>query len=203
MKEYVERVIAAHGGAEKFFLLMDERLRAFNEVWEQDSERIGRVLHAHLAVEHFMTDYIRVKNPGLGSLEDARLSFSQKISMLPTTDPAISPLKPGLMRLNKIRNRIAHNLKVDVLAEDRIALLGIAIFSAMRSEGAKRMGQPADDPLSVLEQFSKFAAGMLHSAASPNAQLWASALGDAAEQTNAADVRNGSAQDGQSTTLRG
>ena len=188
MKEYVDRVIAAHGGAETFFLLIDERIRAFNAVWAQDSEQIGRVLRAHLAVEHFMTDYIRAKNPGLGPLDDVRLTFSQKVSMLPSDDAVVSPLKTGLKRLNRIRNRIAHNLKVDVVDDDRIALLNIAIFSAMRSERAKRMGPPADDPLSVLEQFSKFAAGMLHAAASPDAGLWADAVGSAAEQCVPPDV---------------
>lgn len=187
MKEYVDKVIAAHGGHQKFFALMDERLQAFNAVWIQDSERIGRVLRAHLAVEHFMTDYIGAKNPGLGPLEDVRLTFSQKVGLLPTGDPAIGPLKTGLKRLNSIRNRIAHNLKVDVVEDDRMTFLGVAIFSAMRSEGAKKMGQPADDPLSVLEQFSKFAAGMLHAAASPDAGLWAEVGGDTAEPHVAPD----------------
>ena len=178
MKEYVDRVIVAHGGLEKFFALMDERLQAFNTVWDQDSGKIGRVLRAHLAVEHFITDYIRAKNPGLGSIDDVRLTFSQKVALLPTNDPAIGPLKPGLKRLNKIRNRIAHNLKVDVAQDDKTIFLGNAIFSAMRSERAKRLGHTADDPLSVLEQFSKFAAGLLHAAASPDAGLWADAIRD-------------------------
>lgn len=188
MKEHVDRIIAAHGGAEKFFSLMDERLRTFNAVWAQDSERIGRVLRAHLAVEHFMTDYISAKNPGLGPLEDVRLTFSQKVGLLPNNEGAISPLKTGLKQLNSIRNRIAHNLKVDVLEDDKVSFLKIGIFAAMRSERAKRMGQPADDPLSVLEQFSQFAAGMLHAAASPDARLWAEVLGDAAEQCVPPDV---------------
>ena len=171
-EEFAREVIAAFGGRERFFARMEERLDEFNNVWNQDAERIGRVLRAHLAVEHFLTDYIVISNPNLGSLDDARLSFNQKVDLLSDNDRVTSPLKPGLRRLNQVRNRIAHKLKVDIREEDKKVFLDVAIFKAMRAEGAKHIGTPADDPLSVLEQFSKFAAGMLHSGADPDNHLW-------------------------------
>lgn len=185
---FAREVIAAFGGEERFFAKMEERLEEFNNVWNQDAERIGRVLRAHLAVEHFLTEYIVVANPSLGSLDDARLSFNQKVDLLSDNDRVASPLKPGLRRLNTVRNRVAHQLKVDIREEDKKAFLDVAIFKAMRTEGAKHTGIPADDPLSVLEQFSKFAAGMLHSGAGPDSHLWKRASDSVHAQSLQADA---------------
>jgi hypothetical protein len=157
---------------------MDERFRAFNVVWNQDAQSIGRVLRAHLAVEHFLAEFVAATNPRLGSLEDARVTFSQKVELLPDDDPTVSFLKPGLRRLNAIRNRIAHRLRVDIAAEDRDALLGIPLFAAMRKESARREGAKPDDPLSVVEQFAMFAANLLQAGASPERDLWRQAAQD-------------------------
>jgi len=172
---YAKRVIELHGGHDRFFALMDARFREFNAIWDQDSESIGRVLRSHLAVEHFLAEFIANTNPHIGSLGNARLSFSQKVELLPDDDPSISFLKPGLRRFNTIRNRMAHKLRVDITAEDRGALLGIAMFAAMRSENARHGGTKPDDPLSVVEQFAMFAASLLHGGAAPERNLWTQA----------------------------
>ncbi|MDZ7616867.1 MAG: hypothetical protein U1E05_07685 [Patescibacteria group bacterium] len=186
---YAKRVIELHGGHDRFFALMDARFREFNAIWDQDAQRIGRVLRSHLAVEHFLAEFIACTNPRIGSLENARLSFSQKVELLSDDDPSISFLKPGLRRLNTIRNRMAHKLRVDITAEDRGALLGIAMFAAMRSESARREGAKPDDPLSVVEQFCMFAASLLHGGAAPERDLW----------TQAAQIHTEDAQQGGGT----
>ena len=104
-KEYAARVIELYGGHERFFSLMEQRFKEFDAIWEQDADTIGRVLKAHLAVEHFLTEYITFANPKLGSLEKARLSFRQKVELLGGDDHSMTFLKPGLRRLNTIRNR--------------------------------------------------------------------------------------------------
>ena len=171
-ERYAQRVIELHGGHDRFFQVMEERLEEFNRLWRHDSENIGRVLHAHLATEHFLSGYLVERNPGLGSLESARLSFHQKIELLPDDELDVSFLKPGLRQLNQIRNRVAHNLRVDVTQEDRSAFLGIQMFAAMRKESAKVEGVKADDPLSVLWQFAMFAASLLHVGSNPDRDLW-------------------------------
>jgi hypothetical protein len=113
-----------------------------------------------------------MRNPGLGPIEDARLPFSQKVELLPEDELDISFLKPGLRHLNRIRNRMAHKLRVDVTNEDRSAFLGIPIFAAMREESAKVEGPKADDALSVVWQFAMFAASLLHAGANPERELW-------------------------------
>jgi hypothetical protein len=177
-ERYAARVIDLHGGRDRLSAMMDERLRAFNEVWNQDARSIGRVLRAHLAAEHFLTEFVAGTNPRLGPLEEARVTFSQKVELLPDDDPGVSFLKPGLRRLNAIRNRIAHRLRVDVTAEDRDALLGIPLFAAMCKEIARRDGAKPDDPLSVVEQFAMFAANFLQAGASPERDLWRQAAQD-------------------------
>ncbi|MBI2069770.1 MAG: hypothetical protein HYT79_04135 [Elusimicrobia bacterium] len=175
--KYVAKLIELHGGRENFFSVMEAQYKKFLSIWEQDAEKIGRVLRAHLAVEHFLAEHIQATNPKLGSLDNARLSFAQKIDLLDEHDRMAEFLKPGLRRLNQIRNRLAHKLKMDIDAEDREAFLAIEIFRAMRDEGSKRTGPPADDPLSVIEQFAKFASGLLQTTANPQANLWKEAYG--------------------------
>ena len=171
-EEYAARVIELHGGKKQFFDLIEERRRDFDAIWEQDSDQIGRVLRVHLAVEHFLTAYLEAIAPNLSSIENVRLGFSQKIDLLRNDNPSISFLKPGSKRLNVIRNRVAHNLRVEVTIEDRDVFLSINLFSAMRTEGAKHKGVPPEDPVSVMEQFAMFAAGFLQSSSYPDSELW-------------------------------
>jgi hypothetical protein len=180
---YARRVIELHGGHERFFTLIDDLFREFNAIWDQDTHSIGRVLRAHLAADYFMTAAIASTNPHLGSLESARLSFSQKVELIPDDDPSMSFLKPGLRRLNTIRNRMAHRLRVDITAEDREAFLNIQMFTAMRNESARYEGLKPDDPLSVTEQFAMFAASLLHGASDPQRHLWRQAAQSTAEDT--------------------
>jgi hypothetical protein len=178
-EESVQRLFDAYGGKEHFFAQMSARHSEFNAVWMQDADGIGRVLRAHLAVEHFMNAYLQAINPELGSVENARLGFLQKVDLINEKDRLMGSLKQGLRRLNAIRNRIAHNLQVDVGAEDRDVFLSIAIFAAMRSERAKREGPEPDDPLSVMEQFAKVTSGLLHAGSDPMRHHWNEAMGSA------------------------
>ena len=178
---YTKRVIELHGGHDRFFALMDERFQEFNEIWDQDSESIGRVLRSHLGTEHFLTEFLAETNPRLGSIENARLTFNQKVELLPDDDPSLSFIKPGLRRLNAIRNRMAHKLRVEISAEDRGALLGIQMFAAMRRESGRHESRKPDDGLSVLEQFAMFAASLLQAGSSPERDLWRQAAQDQKE----------------------
>lgn len=186
---YAKRVIELHGGHDRFFALMDERLEEFNAIWRQDSGSIGRVLRSHLATEHFLTEFLAATNPRLGSIGSARLTFRQKMELLPDDDPSLSFIKPGLERLNAIRNRMAHKLRVEITGEDRGAFLGIQMFAAMRKESARHNGDKPDDPLSVLEQFAMFAGSLLHAGSSPERDLWRLAAQDEKENAQQSDER--------------
>lgn len=189
-QEFASRVIELHGGHDAFFAFMDAQFREFNEIWDQDAQSIGRVLRSHLAVEYFLTRFLSSASPNLGSLDNARLTFSQKVELISELDPTVSFLKPGLRRLNAIQNRMAHRLRVEITSEDRDTLLGIQLFAAMREESARRNGPKPDDALSVVEQFAMFASSLLHAGTSPSRDLWRQATesqGESAQQGSPPD----------------
>jgi hypothetical protein len=174
--EVVEKAGKVFGGIDKMLDAMEARHRAFNTVWNQDADKIGRILRAHLAVEHFLTAYIQAMNPKLGSLDDARLTFANKLALLGDDNKAIELLKPGLVRLNQIRNRLAHKLQMDVDEEDKNLMLSIALFKAWHDESKRQNDITCDDPVFVVEEFAKLAANFLQSSASPDSELWSKAF---------------------------
>ena len=163
------------GGHEKAFRLLDADFQEVTRRWAQDTAKIGRILRAHLFVEHFLTEYLQAKNPDLGSLDDARVTFAQKIPLINTDELRIAYLLPGIRRLNTIRNRIAHSLHADVTQDDANVFLQIQLFSALRNESAKRSQRaPSSDPIDIMEEFAVHAGSLLH--LGPTTSLWAEAF---------------------------
>ena len=149
-------------------------------LWNQDTPTIGRILRAHLFVEHFLTECLQARNPQL-ALEEARLTFAQKVALMGKAAPAVAYLRPGMSHLNKVRNRVAHTLKGDVTPEDARVFLDIELFRALRDERAKRDADcgtksPSNDPIDVLEDFAKHTGIALSGSASGEADLWAEAI---------------------------
>jgi hypothetical protein len=172
----IDRVIAAYGGIDKVIDAAGKDIAEFSSLWDQDSERIGRVLRAHLTVEFYLTRFIEFKNPMLPSLTDARITFNQKIELLPPKDRMSAQLKPGIRRLNQVRNRLAHNLRIEINKEDIDVFLSVEIFRAMRIESAKRFGPNSDEPIEILEAFAKFAASLLQASSNQSSEIWAAAF---------------------------
>jgi hypothetical protein len=172
----VAKLIELHGGHDAFFRALDESHRQFEEAWNQDALAIGRILRAHLVIEHFLTKFIESKNPALGPVADARLTFAQKVELLSAKDPLTVELKGGLKRVNKIRNSLAHTLRIAVTAEDVAAIQAVPLFRAATLEKAKRDGVAHREPIAVLEDFAKFAAALLQAGSEPNAGLMVKAL---------------------------
>ena len=83
----------------------------WGEFWSKDREAVGRVLISHLCVEYYLERYIVAANPGLGRLDKARLSFSQKMALAYGAEGhGMKFLDSGLRALNKVRNELAHNI---------------------------------------------------------------------------------------------
>jgi hypothetical protein len=129
-----KHVIRLMGGHEKAFQVFDADFNEIRSRWEQDTTTIGRILRAHLFVEHFLTLYLQRRNPELGSLEGARASFSQKVALIDNGNPGTAYLLPGIRRLNSIRNRIAHTLHAEVTEDDVKAFLQIDMFRACKTK---------------------------------------------------------------------
>lgn len=149
------RAIELMGGKDAFFNAADQELEKIHTQWNQNIELIGRILRAHLFVEHYMTEYLAKTNPRLGDLNQARLSFSQKTELLEPSNPDMADIVPGIKRLNKIRNRLAHKLNVQVTEEDSSFFLKSERFAALRSV-RDREKPLSTDPLDILEDFAQY-----------------------------------------------
>jgi hypothetical protein len=178
------RVIELMGGREKLFASVEAEFNARKARWNKDVQTIGRILRAHLHVEYYLTEFLQYTNPNLGNLDEARITFGQKINLLQGNDRRISFLIPGIRHLNKIRNRLAHDLEATVTEDDAIMFLQ-GLFKAFRDEGAKRAeSKLSANPIDVLEEFAEFASSMLHAPTSPHSVAFAQAI---REQRDKAD----------------
>ncbi|ABZ76736.1 hypothetical protein Shal_2177 [Shewanella halifaxensis HAW-EB4] len=166
-EQVAKRVIELSGGKDKLNREMDGKLEKITEKWNQDVDAIGRILRAHLFVEHFVTECLLSFNPKLGDIKEARLTFAQKITLIESYSEETKELSKGIRRLNKIRNQLAHNLAGTVTDQDKESLLSVTSFKALRNELAKP-GVPSDDNLVVLEDFAKHVGGRLASLADPD-----------------------------------
>ena len=90
------------------------------------------ILRAHLYLEYYMTEHLRYENPGIGDLDSARLTFSQKVALLRVDDEATKSLAHGIRHLNKIRNKLAHNLSIVVTKDDADIFLSVRVFKLIR-----------------------------------------------------------------------
>lgn len=160
MQRLVERTIELLGGTERFKQVTDTEFMDMRNRWDLDITNIGRILRSHLYVEYYLTKYIAMANPRLGSLSKARLTFAQKLSLLDTNHESLGDLAPGLRQINAVRNRLAHRLEASLTAEDIQVFLSHAMFNAMRIEGAKP-SMPSEEPIDVLEKFAQYAAHLL------------------------------------------
>lgn len=180
----VTEMMEKFGGREAFFGRLDKRYAEFTRVWKQDAERMGRILRAHLAVEHFVGMYLCAMNRNLGDVAGARLSYAQKVDLLKAEENSmVAMILPGLRRLGAIRNRIAHRLQVDLTKEDEDVFVAIGLFKVTRdAKHGNYLEHPEvkpiaeDPPLAILEEFAQFASGLLHAAADPDREVWAEAM---------------------------
>jgi hypothetical protein len=177
----VKRVIELLGGKDRLHEVLDAEFGEMRRRWDTDPERIGRVLRAHLYVEHYLTENIQNANPRLGQLSKTRISFSQKVALLDRSNKNLNEAVPGIERLNAIRNRLAHQLDVKITDEDLTAFRSAGMFWAMREESAKP-ASPSTDHLDILEDFARHAVHWLSHEFSAFSKVFGQAIDD---------VRNG------------
>jgi hypothetical protein len=165
----VRRAIELLGGKQEFFAEADRELSDVNGRWKQNVEVIGRILRAHLFVEHYIGEYLAKANPRLGALGEAKISFTQKVVLLDASNTEIALILPGIKRLNKIRNRLAHNLDAQVTEADATVFLGSNRFAALRAARAADQAQ-ANEPIDILEDFAKHVVMALNYEFSPTSK---------------------------------
>ena len=147
--EEVVRVLTPHWGEiEAHFREENARYIA---LFNQDHDVLGRVLKCHLIVEHyldrFLTAYLK-----LDDISEVKLSFFQKATLLPNAGSAAAFVKPGILRLNSIRNRFGHTLMPRLNVGDMGAINEALAIARPGMEG---------EPIARIEAFTTVAATFL------------------------------------------
>ncbi len=91
--------------------------RIFIGLISSDHDTLGRDLKCHLVVEHYLDRFL-VAHFGIHNADDARLRFAQKVTLLPNRATAAAFVKPGILQLNRIRNRLGHSLAARLSAQE-------------------------------------------------------------------------------------
>lgn len=164
------RVAALFGGVEAVVRASEQRRSEFMAVWDRDSADLGRVLHAHLVVEYFLTEYLKHMHPTL-DLDRLRLRYEQKVGMLPGSNTLLGTMKPGLGALGSIRNRIAHVRQVQISKDDVQAIVNVKFYAELMRAGGVIDFSKAE-PLDVVLNFAQWAASTLHSGTDPANEKW-------------------------------
>ena len=159
-KKLASKIIEHLGGLEEAKKSIDLEFGEVNRNWGQDIENIGRILRSHLFLEFYITQHLRETNPRLGNLDRSRLSFSQKVNLISADSQHINDVLPGIKHINKIRNRIAHNLSIDLESGDIEVFLSLQPFTALRNALADP-NPPSSEPIDILEEFARYAASAL------------------------------------------
>lgn len=170
--EVTERLFELYGGPEALVSDFENRLREFDTQWNQNAELMGRILRAHLVVEYYLTKWLQYKNPNLGSIDDARASFSLKVNLIGNCDALVKECVPSLKQLNKVRNRVAHNLSVEILPEDEKIFRSTPFFKDFNNHEEYYYCRPDSLPIEVLEGFAKFIGGYLQAHSSDRTEIW-------------------------------
>lgn len=100
---------------------IERRFNAENEQFKKllakDHELIGRVLKCHLIIENYVNRHLVEVAPKHDWLK-ARLNFSQKLSLLPSGNPKVEWILPGIKNINAIRNKFGHDIEARVELQD-------------------------------------------------------------------------------------
>jgi hypothetical protein len=131
----------------------------FTSIWERDHGAIGRLVRAHLVLEHFLTKYLDAANPALGDIGAARLTFAQKLELALNPASVLLVIGPGIKQINTLRNQLVHRLEFRL---DDADLEPLRWFIRIRNEG---VGAPVPDGIELIEEFAKTACTFLAGAA--------------------------------------
>jgi len=112
---------------------------------------VADVVLYHLLVEHYIILYLTDSNKNIGDVSKAKLGFGQLLKLLPKKK--FSKLMPALKCLNRIRNKLAHNLNYKVEA---------SAIKTLKSCYHKYGGEiEGDDPVNILNNFAQLCCVLL------------------------------------------
>ncbi|HIF9480436.1 hypothetical protein [Photobacterium damselae] len=126
----------------------------FATLMTKEHDDLGRILKSHLIIEHYLNHYLSAHYV-IEDIEQLRLSFSQKLKLLPDNQNVIF-VKKGIDRINKIRNRFSHTLDATICNGELNEIDSVLMYS--RPEIVQLR------PVERIEHFTVIACGYLSSA---------------------------------------
>jgi hypothetical protein len=126
----------------------NEENKKFIALISRPHDGIGRLLKCHLILEHYLDRYLS-EHFEIEEFENAKLSFFNKASLLPGRASSAAFVKPGILRLNVLRNRAGHRLGADFSMED------LGPINAVLSTA--REGIQFKEPVEAIEAFTTIA----------------------------------------------
>lgn len=141
----------------------------FIDLMSRPHDMIGRLLKCHLVVEHYL-DRFRSEHFGIEDVEAAKLGFFNKAMMLPTKAHSAAFVKPGILKLNSLRNRVGHNLGSDIDFEDFAAINEVLSIA--------RAGVKFQEPIEAIEAFTTVACTWLIVPPKEHQQLFVEAFSE-------------------------
>jgi len=121
-------------------------VQEYNLLFQKDSSLFGRIIKCHLVSEVYLEKYLKNKL-SMTNLADVRLSYYQKVMLLPDRNEAPALFKPGLLTLNKLRNNFAHKLD-STLSTDELSTMTAMLL----------MSEPPVNTMNAIEMVEKFTA---------------------------------------------
>ncbi|MHA6140944.1 hypothetical protein ACX3YC_26550 [Pseudomonas mohnii] len=106
---------------------------------------IGRLLKCHLVVEHYLERFLS-EHYGIENVQSAKLGFFNKAALLPGRASSAAFVKPGILRLNSLRNQVGHNLGADITFNDLGPIDGVL--------NVARPGIVFASPIDAIEAFT-------------------------------------------------
>jgi hypothetical protein len=141
---------------------------------DNDHDETGRILKSHLIIESFIdvfiSHYLEIED-----ISDLRLSFFQKAMLLPRAGSSASFVRPGILQLNKIRNKFGHRLGHVIEAHE----IG-AIYEVLSMD---RSGHKFVTHIEAIEAFSAIACAFLSTPPKELRAVFAEAFAQIVSQT--------------------
>jgi hypothetical protein len=112
----------------------------FESRGEDDARILGEILHCHLVAEHLILRYIKWLHPAIGPIETSVVRhFGEKLRMAKQLDNGalfFSDHVPSLDALNKIRNKLSHDIyDVKVNSDDLSPMRQLLTARGFRLQG--------------------------------------------------------------------
>ena len=149
IEEAVAKLKPHFGTIKKHF---EHENRIYTSLISSAHDTLGRILKCHLVVENYLNRFL-VAQFKVDNFDDVRLTFAQKASLIPSRATAATFVKPGILQLNKIRNRFAHSLAADLSVQDLGSINGVLDIA--------RPGVEFGSPLEAIEAFTPVACTFL------------------------------------------